>query len=272
MPLETNTVVQQDLAKTIAQEKEVYVCRTDQGQVTSVSDLETFVELVEQDTGTGVRPVARRVETALCRKDFVAGTVSCSTKAIALNAQIPNPLVGCQQSPAQILDPVEMNSVVLPHFVKTIKVEKELFQCRPSPTAAAAGELFLFTEILGGASGDRGDARPGHEAVRRGLLLEGHDSARRDRVHSGHDRQHAVNGETTREGRSLGGPSGRLTPARPRRPTRRRRLVEPSRRPPARVQTARKGRTGSSAGAPTATPASVRACGASPASYPLVGR
>ncbi|TMJ98372.1 MAG: hypothetical protein E6G67_00350 [Actinobacteria bacterium] len=68
MPLETNTVVQQDLAKTIAQEKEVYVCRTDQGQVTSVSDLETFVELVEQDTGTGVRPVARRVETGLCRK------------------------------------------------------------------------------------------------------------------------------------------------------------------------------------------------------------
>src|SRR2546430_17392746 len=61
MPLETNTVVQQDLAKTIAQEKEVYVCRTDQGQVTSVSALETFVELGEQDTAQPVVTGCTRV-------------------------------------------------------------------------------------------------------------------------------------------------------------------------------------------------------------------
>lgn len=149
-PLEENTVTVDDLFKTIAMEKEVFVCTSAVGEApTELRDVETFIEIVELATRGGVRVVEKRVESATCIKQLSPNgtTVKCFAQPVDLgppgNPAIPG---DCTPAPEQPGDPVEMNTAVSPkdRFAKTVKVEKEVFTCGDSLVA----DVYLFTEII----------------------------------------------------------------------------------------------------------------------------
>jgi hypothetical protein len=98
------------------------------------------------------------------RPQRAAPRISCNATDVPLQT-FSDPFVGCGWTTKQPTDPVEMNTVVLQgsafHFpfakgeplIKTIKVEKELFDC-DGPVV----ELFVFTEIV--ESERKGTIRP----------------------------------------------------------------------------------------------------------------
>jgi hypothetical protein len=143
--LEMNTVVASGMFKTIAMEKDVFTCTNGQ-QDNVIRDVETFIELVENQQGRLVEAV--RVELAVCNKDFDLDNIRCSNFQVSLSQPVGNPLVGCDigsfGSPS---DPVVMNSAVNNGVIKTIKVEKEWYKC-DSPQGPAIRHIYTFTEIL----------------------------------------------------------------------------------------------------------------------------
>ena len=149
-PLEMNTVVVNGHAKTVAMEKELFDCQAQDGTVQFVRDVETFVEIIERATSTNVTTVARRVIIATCDKNWLPnGSVSCRTANITLGGLVGDALKGCRPLPPGGVvrnpeDPVEMNTVVMGDFIKTIKVEKEVFAC----ANGRIGDLYLFTELI----------------------------------------------------------------------------------------------------------------------------
>jgi hypothetical protein len=143
-PLELNSVLAGPLFKTVAMEKEVFVCGDPGGGIAQIHDVETFIEIVERPDPAGSKPVEKRVEVATCVKDFAQDRVSCAAQNLDLVPAAPT-LQGCKPTQNQSLiprDPVEMNTVNSGTNVKTIKVEKEVLDC-PDATA----DLYLFTEI-----------------------------------------------------------------------------------------------------------------------------
>ena len=147
-PLELNTVVVGRLVKTIAMEKEEIRCiQAPTGITVQVYDVEVFVEIVEQAANGRVRPIQKRVELAVCAKDIRPQRTPPGIRCRASDVPLQNfadPFVGCGRADRQPRDPVEMNTVVLRDaLIKTVKVEKELFDC-DGPVV----ELFLFTEIV----------------------------------------------------------------------------------------------------------------------------
>lgn len=149
-PLEMNSVVFRDLVKTVVMEKEVFNCTGQAGQP-QIKDVETFVEVVELRDGREIRVVDERVEVAQCIKNLANGRITCSASTAELHPPQSQPLTGCSQPEGltQPRDPVEMDTVVSGSLVKTIKVEKETFQCGGGPAVAEfIGDLYLFTEII----------------------------------------------------------------------------------------------------------------------------
>jgi hypothetical protein len=150
LPLELNTIARDGLFKTVAMEKEVFICGTAAAPDTIIRDVETFIEAVELNKG---QQIEWRTEIATCNKNFQTGVVQCRTKQLPLPT-IDVPLQGCQPlqlANRQPLDPVEMNTVTTigtdhREYVKTVKVEKEILACE-SPNAQI-GENYLFTEII----------------------------------------------------------------------------------------------------------------------------
>lgn len=150
-PLELNTIARDGLFKTVAMEKEVFICNNQAGAPMIIRDVETFIEIVQRDKGVIVE---QRVEIATCNKDFETGNVSCGTKSLPLT-NVEQPLKGCNpQTLAQLQprDPVEMNTVTTigtdgKEYVKTIKVEKEILAC-DAANGASIGDNYLFTEII----------------------------------------------------------------------------------------------------------------------------
>lgn len=145
-PLEMNTVEAARLFKTVAMEKEVFYCGNDPQSLNAVVDLETFIEIIESPRELG-RVVEKRVEVARCEKIFGGpGALRCTTREILLEPGSASLLANCTppQREQQPSDPVEMNTVASRDgTVKTIKLEKEVFQCGPF-----IGDLYLFTEII----------------------------------------------------------------------------------------------------------------------------
>jgi hypothetical protein len=152
-PLELNHVALGNLVKTLAMEKEVFVCLDREGRrVDRVRDVETFIEIVE---GTVKGPSMRRVELSLqvaqCTKDFVEGSVGCRMskpdRAIRRLESSVLDLRTCQphgSAHLQPRDPVEMGTVpVGAQLVKTTKVEKEVLDCE-----GRVVDLYLFTDIV----------------------------------------------------------------------------------------------------------------------------
>lgn len=152
-PLAMNTVVVNRLVKTIATEKEIFTCTDAAGDVVQIRDVETFVEIVEaaRKRPPGFVTIARSVRVAECTKDLEQGTVVCRSRAVSLGTT-GRPLAGCRSVrgtyPFEPIEqprrPLEMNSVVVGDLVKTIKVDKEIFECADTLIA----DVYLFTEIV----------------------------------------------------------------------------------------------------------------------------
>jgi hypothetical protein len=168
-PLELNHVVQGNVVKTLAMEKEVFACGSDRNDdgapdsndISLVRDVETFIEIVENRTlplkkggNSGVKTVELGIQVATCTKDFDNGRVSCAMspydRSIPFNAGPAGPgvdLRGCRphtNSALQPSDPVEMGTVFLDNtLAKTAKVEKEVLDCRGKVV-----DMYLFTEIF----------------------------------------------------------------------------------------------------------------------------
>lgn len=144
VPLQMNLVGSGGLFKTVAMEKEIFDCTSPaSGTITVISDVETFIEIVERNTSL----VEIRTEIATCNKNFVTGTILCRTVPLQLG-KTAAPLQGCNPATETApFAPVVMNTVIS-GVVKTMKVEKEIFQCTPiAGTAPMIGDVYVFTEI-----------------------------------------------------------------------------------------------------------------------------
>ena len=128
-PIDMNTIIFKDIAKTVHVEKEVFKCITKNGApVISMVSLftELFENLISQST------LNKTVENVSCVKGY-NGTVSyCNSKQIPISDQYPF-AVSCDPSKLNILiimSPIEMETVVSSNCIsKTIEAEKEGFLC-----------------------------------------------------------------------------------------------------------------------------------------------
>jgi hypothetical protein len=152
-PLALDLVASGRLAKTVAMQKEVFGCfppvDAEARQIGAI-DVETFVELVQRAGRRGVDTIARRVRVAACSKQTVGVavppiTIACATRAVKLG-ELPTPFPACLFTGLP-REPVVMDSVRLrfrgSRFVKTVKLEKEIFDC-----TSQILDVFLFTEIV----------------------------------------------------------------------------------------------------------------------------
>lgn len=152
-PLELNLVGSRGLAKTIAMQKEIFGCFVSAGgtlrQVAAI-DVETFVELVQRAGRRGIRTVDRRVSVAACTKrtggiNEPPIRIACASRPVKLTT-LPTPFPGCAFTRLP-RDPVVMDTVRLRsrdrRFVKTVKLEKEIFDCDNEIL-----DVFLFTEVV----------------------------------------------------------------------------------------------------------------------------
>ena len=148
-PIDMNTVIFKDIAKTIHVEKEIFKCKTKNGALV-IAMVSLFTELFE-NMGTQ-STLNKTVETVTCVKGY-NGTVSyCDSKKIPISNQYPF-AVSCDPSNLRILNitsPIEMETVVSSNGIsKTVEAEKEAFLCtykQNKPTQIL--DVMLFTEIF----------------------------------------------------------------------------------------------------------------------------
>jgi len=122
-------------------EKDILQCA---GAATQTRDLETFIEVIQRATPSGLADVTVRIHTALCIKDFSVGRVQCSRKNVPLGGELANPLSGCKNSDQQPSDPVQMVGKGVGTWFKTTKLEKQVLEC---PNGAVS-DLYVFTDVL----------------------------------------------------------------------------------------------------------------------------
>jgi hypothetical protein len=152
-PLELELVASGRLAKTIAMQKEIFAClqgvNAEARQIGAI-DVETFVELVQRAGRRSINTIARRVRVAACSKQIVGVAeppigIACETHAVKLG-ELATPFPRCAFTGLP-RDPVVMDSVGLRfrgnRFVKTVKLEKEIFDC-----ASQILDVFVFTEVV----------------------------------------------------------------------------------------------------------------------------
>ena len=165
-PLKLNLVATRGLTKAIVMEKEVFDCYDAQSTLKQIKDVETFVELVDRGPHKkgsaahgkrAVRAPAVSVVAVTCTKGLASGRVSCKTEAVALGVTA-TPLRGCRPTRGtypfapveQPSHPVEMSTVAAGGgVVKTVKVEKEVFDC-----GGRIGDLYLLTQRVATAGGE----------------------------------------------------------------------------------------------------------------------
>jgi hypothetical protein len=148
-PIDMNTVIFKDIAKTIHVEKEVFKCKTKNGALV-IAMVSLFTELVENLRTQST--LNKTVETVTCVKGY-NGTVSyCDSKKVPISNQYPF-AVGCDPLNLRILNitsPIEMETVVSSNGIsKTVEAEKEAFLCtykQNKPTQIL--DVVLFTEIF----------------------------------------------------------------------------------------------------------------------------
>jgi hypothetical protein len=157
-PLALNTeAVGGNNVKTVAMEKEIFECQ--QPGAVEIRDHETFVEIVEVKGHGQFSTASRSVEESICRKDFTTGAISCRIGTVQLASAVdPTPLKGCAPSPAGTPSEfVAMDSATSGPLMKTVKVDKEVFDCSQRfGGQGVVGDYYLFTEIVESASGSAG--------------------------------------------------------------------------------------------------------------------
>lgn len=152
--LEMNTVTVGNLVKTIKVEKVILRCGTGTAAPTSIVDLQLFTEVIERLHGARFEIVDKRFEVITCEKPIGGVTVPRCERSTPQILSQPPTVPFCTVSEAQPEDPIAMNTIVHGDFVKTIKVQKELFTCQPPPVPGPppslplAVDLNTFTEII----------------------------------------------------------------------------------------------------------------------------
>lgn len=148
-PIDMNTVIFKDIAKTIHVEKEIFKCITKNGAPV-VAMVSLFTELFENLRTQST--LNKTVETVTCVKGY-NGTVSyCNSNQIPISREYPF-AVSCDPLNLRILNiasPIEMETVVSSNGIsKTVEAEKEAFLCtykQNKPTQIL--DVMLFTEII----------------------------------------------------------------------------------------------------------------------------
>jgi hypothetical protein len=148
-PIDMNTVIFKDIAKTIHVEKEIFKCKTRNGALV-VAIVSLFTELFENMKNQST--LNKTVETVTCVKGY-NGTVSyCDSKQVPISNQYPF-TVDCDPLNLRILNissPIEMETVVSSNGIsKTVEAEKEALLCaykQNKPTQIL--DVMLFTEIF----------------------------------------------------------------------------------------------------------------------------
>ena len=148
-PIDMNTVIFKDIAKTIHVEKEIFKCITKNGAPV-VAMVSLFTELFENLRTQST--LNKTVETVTCVKGY-NGTVSyCNSNQIPISREYPF-AVSCDPLNLRILNiasPIEMETVVSSNGIsKTVEAEKEAFLCtykQNKPTQIL--DVMLFTEIF----------------------------------------------------------------------------------------------------------------------------
>ena len=148
-PIDMNTVIFKDVAKTIHVEKEIFKCKTKNGALV-VAMVSLFTELFENIRTQST--LNKTVEAVTCVKGY-NGTVSyCESNQIPITRQYPF-TVSCDPLNLRILNissPIEMETVVSSNGIsKTVEAEKEAFLCtykQNKPTQIL--DVMLFTEIF----------------------------------------------------------------------------------------------------------------------------
>ncbi len=148
-PIDMNTVIFKDIAKTIHVEKEIFKCITKNGAPV-VAMVSLFTEIFENLRTQST--LNKTVETVTCVKGY-NGTVSyCNSTQIPISREYPF-AVSCDPLNLRILNissPIEMETVVSSNGIsKTVEAEKEAFLCtykQNKPTQIL--DVMLFTEIF----------------------------------------------------------------------------------------------------------------------------
>ena len=148
-PIDMNTVIFKDVAKTIHLEKEIFKCITKNGAPV-IAMVSLFTELFENMKNQST--LNKTVETVTCVKGY-NGTVSyCDSKKIPISNEYPF-AVDCDPlnlRTLNIMSPIEMETVVSSNGIsKTVEAEKEGFLCsykQNKPTQIL--DVMLFTEIF----------------------------------------------------------------------------------------------------------------------------
>ena len=151
-PLDMNTVMFQEIVKTIHVEKEILSCKTLQGPPIII-DLSIYTEIIENIRRPGAEALKKSFEAITCAKTFDGTILGCVPKEIRPNDRLLQNLTCNIQTPP-IPFPIEMNTVVgsvdVGPFVKTIEAETEIFNCDllPNGNPTKIKMVTIFTEIF----------------------------------------------------------------------------------------------------------------------------
>src|SRR5581483_2560326 len=144
--IDQNTVAAGLLVKSDALEKDILSCNTGAG-APFTRDLQTFVEVIDRQSGSSLPFLAANVFASTCDKASTAQatTVACAASKVPLSAgQAPN-LGGCSLQ-GSLLDPVVMNTVRTRDgkILKTIKLHKEIYRC----ASALWRDVYVFSQLI----------------------------------------------------------------------------------------------------------------------------
>ena len=151
-PVDMNTVLFKEIAKTVHVEKEILFCKTQQG-LPIVLDFNIYTEIIENITRPGAEALKKSFELVTCAKSLGGTILGCVPREIKPNVPLPQNLTCTIQKPP-ISFPIEMNTVVgsvdVGPFVKTAEAETEIFNCNllPSGDPTKIKTVTIFTEIF----------------------------------------------------------------------------------------------------------------------------
>jgi len=135
-PWSMTSVRVQDVAKTIFAEKEIFECKTVQGNLELIVDVTTIAEIYENMTNKNI--ILKQTEVITCASLDADGTL------LGCDVYTPTtdfiPVSDCDDDVGDLEHPQEMNTVNKGKTVKTIIVQKELWECEFHTDDGARGE------------------------------------------------------------------------------------------------------------------------------------
>jgi hypothetical protein len=142
-----NTITTRSIVKTIYVEKVVFNCQEESRPNVFwpiITDVSIYTEIIEGPTAAPIK----KFEVITCNKNATNGDILGCTHEVP-SSSLPA-VNSCSQFPRTL--PVEMNTVVVPPpsppgTVKTIEVEKEVFNCETPNKPKITKDVMIFTEI-----------------------------------------------------------------------------------------------------------------------------